>query len=102
MSTQVKGFPPLVDRDTAQPKANKPFPSTDRTAKPNLRIGSPVCQCPTCDLYFSGPSVFDRHLIAGGLRCRTPEQMRDHGMETNEHGVWLWGMSEKQAKAGKP
>ncbi len=71
---------------------------TDRSVKAELKNGSPTCECTMCNLYFTGPDVFDRHLIAG-IKCRTPEQMIAKGMTANEHGVWQRGVSAKKAAA---
>jgi hypothetical protein len=54
-----------------------------------------------CNLFFTGIAPFDRHLIGFTDRCRTPEQMREIGMVTNEHGVWMYGLSLEEVKAAK-
>ena len=72
-----------------------PTPPKDQSAKPRLKEGSPVCQCTICNLFFSAPSAFDKHLIGLSDKCRSPHQMRAIGMVQNEHGVWLVGISRK-------
>lgn len=65
---------------------------TDQTAKPEVRPRSPVCLCQMCGDYFSGPSVFDKHLRGvEDTRCRTRAERLKAGMVQNEHGVWLKG-----------
>lgn len=63
--------------------------------KPELKPGSPVSQCPECDLYFTASSAFDRHLIPVGddVRCMSEDEMRRIGMTTNIYGVWMRGES---------
>lgn len=76
------------------PTPTKPVksPPTDQTAKPELRPRSPVCQCQMCGDYFSGPSVFDKHLRGvEETRCRTHRERVKAGMVQNEWGVWLKG-----------
>lgn len=72
---------------TATKERNRDF-----SARPQLRNGSAVCQCQMCGDFFSGPAVFDKHLLGVEVtRCRTPKERRKAGMVVNEHGVWLKG-----------
>lgn len=66
-------------------------PPKDRSKKAQLAIGSRTCQCSMCDLYFAGPTVFDKHFKNMAYQCRTPEEMEAIGMTQNEHGLWSWG-----------
>lgn len=55
-----------------------------------LRPGSSMCLCPTCQRYFSRTSTFDQHRIGpydGDRRCMTVTEMTTKGM-VNRDGVW--------------
>jgi hypothetical protein len=68
-----------------------PFADTSTDVVPELRVGKRTCQCTVCGDFFSGPSVFDKHLLRTAHKCRNHEERRAAGMVTNRHGVWLWG-----------
>lgn len=75
--------------------------AADRSPRAELRVGSNICQCQGCGLFFSGVAAFDRHLILseiGRYRCRGPEEMLSIYMEANKHGVWTYGKSVKEVE----
>lgn len=49
-----------------------------------LPLGSEMCECPTCHLFFSTTRNFDRHQIGpyhdNSRRCLTPQEMEAKGM----------------------
>lgn len=80
----------------------RPDPRTlDTAVKPALKVGSSVCQCALCNLFFTGVAPFDRHLLGFTDKCRTPKQMRAIGMVTNKHGVWMYGKDLQDMKGSK-
>lgn len=61
--------------------------------KKQLRPGSRVCQCASCEEYFTGLEPFDKHLTRHKNPntphdCKTPTQMRAAGLVQNVNGVW--------------
>lgn len=56
-----------------------------------LPLGSEMCECPTCHLFFSTTANFDRHRIGpyhdNSRRCLTPQEMEAKGM-VERRGVW--------------
>ncbi len=66
----------------------------DNAVKPELKIGSRVCQCAECGLYFTGVAPFDRHQVWMGAGdqslCLSPTEMLAAGMGRNKHGVWQY------------
>jgi len=59
---------------------------------PELKVGSPRCQCTACGEYFSSPTPFDMHRIWSPQRsrgCKTPEQMLGDGMAKDKYDFWI-------------
>jgi len=54
--------------------------------------GISLCHCPTCHLTFTSITGFDDHRTGGhaddSRRCRTPEQIKERGYDTNDAGYW--------------
>lgn len=88
---------------TEATKGNPNLATVDKAVRPELRPGSRTCQCPTCDLYFTGLQPFDRHLVSDEdgriLRCLSVDEMHSIGMVRNRHGVWQYGQSLKAQAA---
>lgn len=66
---------------------------------PTLGLGSSMCQCGECQLFFSRTSTFDAHRVGKHepyeRRCLTPTEMLSKGLvERNE--VWGWATPEKK------
>jgi len=63
--------------------------------------GERVNQCPTCNLFFSSVTAFDKHRFGKhgrNRRCLTPEEMQAKGMHLNIYGCWA---SSKMDEASK-
>lgn len=56
-----------------------------------LRLGSEMCECPTCGRFFSTTANFDRHRIGAfdddSRRCLSPAEMTAKGL-VEKSGVW--------------
>lgn len=65
---------------------------TDKSIKPELKVGTRTCFCQMCGEYYASPRVFDYHLLGvEETRCKTPKERRRVGLYQNEWGVWLSG-----------
>lgn len=70
----------------------------DNAVKPELKVGSRVCQCGACGLYFTGVAPFDKHQVwvtggnnkSGNIVCLSPTEMLAAGMGRNKYGVWQY------------
>lgn len=83
-------------------KGNPNLANIDASAKAELRVGSRVCQCASCGLFFTGVAPFDRHLTGqdeGDTDCLSVPQMQALGMVQNVNGVWQYGKSKKVMEA---
>ena len=61
-------------------------------SEPELKNNSRRCQCPACGEYFNSAHAFDKHRIGphgDGRRCRSAEEMLEHGMAKNPAGFWV-------------
>lgn len=58
---------------------------------PELRLGSRMCYCDTCGVYFGGDKAFDMHRVGRHepyeRRCLTADEMVNHGLECRNE-VW--------------
>jgi hypothetical protein len=59
--------------------------------------GGAACHCSACDLDFTSVGPFDEHRTGAThhldpaldtRRCRTPDELRERGLEPNEAGQW--------------
>jgi len=77
---------------------------------PTLRLGSSMCQCGSCGLFFSRTSTFDAHRVGkhepDERRCLIPVEMEAAGL-VDRDGVWgrkspegglsHWGQVQEEA-----
>jgi DNA-directed RNA polymerase subunit RPC12/RpoP len=56
----------------------------------HLLFGTRECQCPTCGLYFSSPTTFDKHRTGsvGERQCLSTREMKAKGMAKDQKGRW--------------
>lgn len=67
--------------------------TVSHAATRELKVGSRTCQCASCEEFFASVTSFDKHLTRHDNSnitptCKTPEEMRADGLETNVNGVW--------------
>lgn len=59
--------------------------------------GENLCHCSLCHMTFMSVGGFDKHRIGpvDNAHCRTPDELREAGLEPNEAGHWRRPMSDE-------
>lgn len=55
-----------------------------------LKVGTEMCQCGACGLYFFSDDSFQRHRTGpiNARTCLSVAELRDKGMSPDDRGVW--------------